>query len=97
MAVSASPVLPFWGDVVVANVGWVAQEEGGAADFREGEGAVVGYVEAQAGSEAEDGGVGAEDLCSERVDLDGKEFGVREGAGGGEEKAPGAGAGVDDP
>ena len=54
-------------------------------------------MEVQARREAEDGGVGAENLRSERVDLDGKELGVREGAGGGEEKAPGAGAGVDDP
>ena len=92
------PLLPARGDLVVAHVGGVAEEErAGAVRGRELRGAVVAGHHPRAPGEPRGGEVAAADRGGERVELDRHQPGRAEAAAGRHREAPRARAGVDDP
>ena len=90
------PVLPVLFDVVVTDVGRVADEEGRAIRLWQTDVPVIGELDDKAVGETPDIGCRAEHERRDGVCFDGDEFGMREEGGRRGQKTAGAGSGVHD-
>ena len=90
------PAFPAGGDLVVANVRGVAEEQGRAVRPREHDRPIVLQTDGETIDHVQRGRIGPQHERRQRIDLHGNQLGVGERPAGGEKEAPRASARIDD-
>jgi hypothetical protein len=91
----SEPSLPLLADVMMTDIGRIADEEGRAGDRRQREAAIVNEVYSQSVCKPMYGGIGTQHQRGERIELDGDELRVGKLASGSDQEPARAGPWID--